>query len=987
MKTFLEHVASDIVGKYGYDLAHTAVVFPNKRASLFLNDHLAHLADRPLWSPAYVTISDLFRQHSNLTVGDPIKLVCDLHKSFVHCTGIDETLDHFYGWGQVLLADFDDIDKNMADARQVFTNLKNLHELDDVSYLTAEQKAVLQRFFSNFTTDHDSRLKQKFLDLWSHFYDIYSDFRDRLRSQGIAYEGMLYRDVATDSDILFRYDRYLFVGFNMMQKVEQTLCRHLMQQGKARFYWDFDHYYLHDGEAGHFVSQYLQRFPNELDNTDDTLYSQLATPKDITYISAPTENIQARYVSHWLRQNGRIDAGRRTAIVMCNEGLLQTVVHCLPPETGKVNITTGYPLQQSPVCSFVAHLVTLQTVAFAHHGDRLPMRYVSPVLRHPCARFISKQAPQLLQQLRAAHRNFPTLAELQADEPLTLLFTPVGEPFNQRLTEWLLRLIGVMAASDGALSSSSEGNDGTQASSPDENAAGGASGGAFLQESLFRLYTLLNRLHQLILSGDLNVDAITLQRLMSQLIQSATIPFHGEPAEGIQVMGVLETRNLDFDHVLVLSCNEGNLPRGLHDSSFIPHSVRKAFSLTTTDHKAAIYACYFHHLLQRSTDVTILYNNSTEDGRTGEMSRFMLQLLVESSHTIRRAALQAGQTPTPRHPAPIQKSPRAVDVLSHMSYISPSAINRYQRCQLQFFYNYVAGITEPEANTDDEMDNRVFGNIFHESCRMLYSRLTERSPLVQADAIDHVLKHPALIYSVVDEAFRTQLFRQDQAVSHPKVYEASLNGLQTISREVIVRYVTQLLHIDHQLAPFTILGLEHPVRAQLNVGDRTVTVGGTIDRIDLVASRGNPPRIRIIDYKTGRAPHKVPSSIDDIFDPSLLHVCHTDYYLQTLFYSLIVSRDPAQQHLKLPSGVPTTASCPVPVSPALLFIQQTHAEGYDPTLLLGKQPIADAEDCRAEFEAHINRILNDIFEPSLPFSPTDDRSVCQTCPYRALCRG
>ena len=243
-KTFLEYVAEDIISKYGTDLSRIAVVFPNKRAALFLNEHLARLAGQPVWSPAYITISDLFRQHTDLKTADPIKLICDIHKSFTKCTGIDETLDHFYGWGQLLLADFDDIDKNMADADSIFCNLKDIHELDDISYLDNEQKEMLARFFANFSDDIDSELKKRFLSLWSHFGDIYHDYNRRLTEQGIGYEGAIYRKVASEQTLHLKYDKYLFVGFNLLQKVERVLFSRLMKENKAKFYWDFDEYYM-----------------------------------------------------------------------------------------------------------------------------------------------------------------------------------------------------------------------------------------------------------------------------------------------------------------------------------------------------------------------------------------------------------------------------------------------------------------------------------------------------------------------------------------------------------------------------------------------------------------------------------------------------------------------------------------------------------------------------------------------------------------------
>ncbi|MBF1537550.1 MAG: PD-(D/E)XK nuclease family protein, partial [Prevotella salivae] len=217
MKSFLQYVAEDILHKYGTDLSRITIIFPNKRASLFLNEELVRLSNKPLWSPNYLTISELFRAHSSKSVGDQIKLICDLHKIFNECTGSDETLDHFYGWGQVLLADYDDIDKNMGDAHLIFKSIKDIHEFDDASYLNDEQKGLLKKFFANFTEDITSKLKERFINLWSNFEEIYTKFNERLSQQGLAYEGALYREVVGKEQLDFHSDIYIFVGFNMMQ--------------------------------------------------------------------------------------------------------------------------------------------------------------------------------------------------------------------------------------------------------------------------------------------------------------------------------------------------------------------------------------------------------------------------------------------------------------------------------------------------------------------------------------------------------------------------------------------------------------------------------------------------------------------------------------------------------------------------------------------------------------------------------------------------
>ena len=858
--SFLEHVASDLLARFGTNLSRVAVVFPNKRASLFLNDYLAHQAGRPLWSPAYITISDLFRSHSRLQVADPILLVCELHKCFTRCTDIDETLDHFYGWGQLLLSDFDDLDKNMGPADRIFANLRDIHELDDVSYLTDEQRKLIQRFFSNFSDDHNSELKQRFLRLWSRIGDIYHTFNEQLAAQGLAYEGALYRQVAEDETISFEYDTYVFVGFNLLQQVEQTLFRRLEREGKAVFYQD----------------------------------TEKQPPQHLTFISAPTENIQARYVSEWLTPE-RIADGRRTAVVLCNEGLLQAVIHCLPDTVDKVNVTTGYPLLQTPVASLVSQLLNLQVNGFSARTQSFRRRWLDIVARHPYATL---------------------LPEDYASAHLT---------DGSSLLHWLLDIVrNIKTDSD------------------------------LQSESIFKMYTLLNRLSGLTDDGILTVDVPTLQRLVAQVVQSTSIPFHGEPAEGIQVMGVLETRNLDFDHVLLLSCNEGNMPRGVNDTSFIPYAIRKAYGLTTIDYKVAIYQHYFDRLLQRANDVTIVYNNATIDAQKGEMSRFMLQLMVERGD-IEFRSLRAGQQPLLRQPQSIDKTSAVLDILRQRfskdrGGISPTAVSTYLRCQLRFFYRYVSNLQEPDDTDEDLIDNRLFGIIFHEAAQTLYDQFIGRQ--VTSVLLDDLLKDEVTIERAVDNAIRNTL-----GFHH-------LDGLQLINREVIIKYIHLLIETDRRLTPFTILGLEK--RVDMPWGE--TKVGGIIDRLDCITDPvSGEERIRVIDYKTGARHLRPMPDIEAIFDPAQISN-HSDYYLQAFLYSHIVRQYQTEA-----------------VSPALLFIQHAAADGYDPTLVIGRDPVTDIAVHSDRFIALLKETTDAIFSPDLRFTPTEDRNRCRSCPYAALC--
>ena len=967
MKAFLEHVAEDMIRKFGTDLSRTAVVFPNKRASLFFNDYLVHEAGKPLWSPTYMTISELFRSHSSLTVGDPLKLVADLHRCFCQCTGTDETFDHFYGWGQLLLSDFDDIDKNLADAKKVFALLRDYHELDDVSYLNAEQIAIIKKFFSNFSAEHNTELKRRFLQLWSRFYDVYQLFNQHLTAQHLAYEGALYRQVVTDENVSFEYERYVFVGFNLLQKVEQRLFLRLRKEGRAYFYWDYDRYYMHH-EAGRYISSYLERFPNELSADRDDIFDNFSRPRTLTYVSAATENIQARYVSTWLKDRQRLADGRRTAIIMCNENLLPSVVYSLPPEAEKVNVTTGYPLSQAPVATLLFQLVSLQTVGFDRQSERYRLRFVNALLRNPFAHYISDRCSELYDQLNNVTKVYhPTPSQLGLDEGTRLLFFPSGAPSElspaARLASWLVSMVRHVATRYHEIAGN-EADDMTT-------------------ESLFRAYTLLNRLSELLVSGQLSVETPTFLHLLRQLLQTTAIPFHGEPAEGIQVMGVLETRNLDFDHVLVLSCNEGQMPKGVRDTSFIPFSIRKAYELTTVDNKVAIYAYYFHRLLQRAGDITLVYNRSTNGLNTGEMSRFMLQMMAESGHRVVHKSLSAGQVPRPFAPQSVDKNDQ---VMSHLlatfdlrrrkpgderPLLTPTAINTYLRCPLQFYYKYVGGLREPDDTDDRTIDNRVFGNIFHAASQKIYQPMIAADSRIGADQLRRLLHTRVEIERAVDQAFKEELFRlPPDAAWHP-----DYSGLQLIHREVVVRYLRQLLTLDLRLAPFRIIGLEtdvqQPYTVRLADGQTlATTIGGRIDRLDRICDeRGE--RIRVVDYKTGNRTVTGAPSVEAVFARG--GEGHGDYFVQTFLYATLVSHSVKFN----PSSLP--------VSPALLFIQHTTAADYDPTLSIDRHRVTDIGDIEQPFSELLDATITEIFDRTRPFNPPSDRSVCRLCPYARLC--
>ena len=355
------------------------------------------------------------------------------------------------------------------------------------------------------------------------------------------------------------------------------------------------------------------------------------------------------------------------------------------------------------------------------------------------------------------------------------------------------------------------------------------------------------------------------------------------------------------------------------------------------------------------------------------MSRFMLQLMIESKFNIRRISLQAGQQTIHKHATDIEKDERVTAVLNSMDYISPTSINRYMRCPLRFYYNNIALIKEPEEDEMEEMSNRIFGNIFHLSSEKLYRSLMQNDGRVTPENITYALKHKELIERVVDESFSETMFNDKHTTKR-----IEYNGLQLINREVIIRYIRRLLETDALLAPFRIKDVESSVykkiRIHTSAGQREISIGGRIDRLDQIRDKNTGiERRRIIDYKTGRGITKKINSVDEIFKMPTEQGKHADYFLQTMLYATIIRHDTNLNGDNMP------------VSPALLFIQQMSGEDYDPTIAIGKNKVTDIADYEEEYNANLNRIVSEIFEPTIPFRPTKDKAACEYCPYRGLC--
>ena len=958
MESFLKLVAADLYKHTEGNLAHTAVVFPNKRAGLFFNEYLAQESESPIWSPAYVSISELFRSLSPWEVGDPVKLVCELYKIFRRETQSTETLDDFYFWGEMLISDFDDADKNKVDTDKLFSNLQDLRNImDDYTFIDDEQEEAIRQFFQNFSIERRTALKERFISLWDVLGNIYKGFRESLASQNIAYEGMMYRHVIEHLDVdKLPYEKYVFVGFNVLNKVEHTLFTQLKDAGKAVFYWDYDEFYMKENrqavthEAGEFIRRNLRDFPSPLSGE---LFKNLSKPKEVHYIASSTENAQARYLPQWIRNN-LTTPEKETAVVLCNEALLQPVLHSLPAEVKHVNITMGFPLSQTPVYSFLIALLELHTHGFNFKSGRYTFQSVVTLLKHPYTRQLTGQAELLEKELTRNNRFYPLPGELGKDEFLTRLFTPLSGNLNLciRLSETLQQVAGIYQA----------------------NTSGTEDTDAFNQlyrESLFKAYTTINRFRTLIEEDELTVQSETFRRLLVKVLSATNIPFHGEPAIGMQVMGVLETRNLDFRHLVLLSVNEGQLPQSGGDSSFIPYNLRKAFGMTTIEHKIAVYAYYFYRLLQRAERITLMYNTSSDGLNRGEWSRFMLQFLIEWPHPITRQFLEAGQSPQGTSPITVEKTP---DVMRRMQSLfdvrtnpkakfSPSALNYYLDCPLKFYYRYVAGLSAPD-EVSAEIDSATFGSIFHYAAEHIYKDLTTHGKVINKEALETLLRNEVKLQDYVDTAFKKLFFNV------PQNEKPEYNGVQLINSAVIARYLKQLLQNDLRYAPFTFIASEmevdEPIDIQTPKGVIKSRIGGIIDRMD-----SKDGTLRIVDYKTG-GDADTPPHVESLFIPDKKR---SNYVFQTFLYAAIMCR-------KQPT---------MKIAPALLYIHRAATETYSPVIQMGeprkpKEAVEDFSKYEKEYRERLQGLLEEIFNPEKSFTQTEIIEKCTYCDFKALCK-
>jgi CRISPR/Cas system-associated exonuclease Cas4 (RecB family) len=980
MKAFLQELAESIYKEHKHSLASLTLVFPNRRATLYFRKYLSALLEKPVFSPKLITIEDLISNLSPLTVPDKLELIHRLHTVYSEVTTVAsgssgyETFDQFYFWGEMLLRDFDEVDKYMVNARYLFKDLSQQKELDSsFDFLTEEQSEFLKSFWLNFD-EHDSVNKRKFLYLWKQLPEVYEAFRQHLQSNGYAYEGMAQRTVAEKiraGDIAppstSTGPSIIFIGFNALTKAEEVIISTWVEAGVAIVHWDIDTYYTNNytQEAGRFFREYQQHpvlgqtFPDNIpSNFLKHIQDSAAGKAGVINVYGASQSVgQAKLAAQVLQEEllkGSIP--EETVVVLPDEKLLVPVLHSISGAVEKLNVTMGFPLSATPLFNMVELLVELQ---ITKKDGEFNHRSVLSLLGHPyvvaadAASAKSKSKEILMHSWISIPKSF-----LATTVPLhRLIFEELKTGASQNVRYTLLQYLRNILHELGSLRNLTD----------------------LDKEYCFQFLKLLNRIEEVLGEKSISTDQPahdpkaekdalrSFLRLFRQLIRAEKIPFRGEPLRGLQVMGVLETRNLDFKNVFILSLNEGAFPSFGSKGSYIPHNIRRAYGLPTMEYQDAIYAYLFYRVLQRAENIFLFYNTETDVLGQGEMSRYLQQLLYEAGISNKKFILHNPMRPALAAPIIVTKDERVFRALAKFQtstpdrkYLSPTTLNDYIECRLKFYFRHVAGIREAK-EVEDDLDARILGNFLHKVMELFYVSVLKRKGTRIIEAND-LTGYEHAIDELIDQVFK-DTYRLDPA--KPVIYE----GQRLVVKEVVKRFIEEIMRKDKAYAPFEMVALEsrdltYTIRPAV-AGNPEVQLGGSIDRAD---RKGD--LIRVIDYKTGKDTTDIKGKVSDLVNRD---ADRNKAAFQTMLYALLFYKNarPQDQNVKLVPGLMNRVN---------LF-----EENFTFGLKIGRDYVQNAIPLLPEFEENLTRLVAELYDPAVPFDQTSDTNVCKWCPYQEIC--
>ena len=971
MKGFLKQVATHLFDKHHYNISQLTLVFPNRRGGVFFTNYLNSLVTTPLISPEIITINELFSALSSLHVPDRLSLIFRLYKVYRESTKSNELFDDFYFWGEMLISDFDQVDKYLVNAHDLFTNVTDLKEIDArFDSLHDDDKERLGNFWKTLSDKEKTPNQQEFIRLWEDLNGVYEKLRASLLSEGLAYEGMLYRGVVEqmikNENSSFDGKHFVFVGFNALNKCEEELFDYLRNKGKALFYWDYDNYYLEDQtqEAGYFLRKNLIRFPHKDYNPE--CKSLTSSPKTMKIVNIASQVGQAQVAGAELltQFSGELNFDE-TAVVLCDEELLLPVIDALPENIEKVNVTMGYPLKMTPVFSLVSQLIDLQKNVRNSAGEfSFYNKDVLRVLSHQLViDFEPLKSKELIDLILKDNAIYLTEKELSGNDLFRQLFVAPQNIID--LSDYFLGILKTVFLHWEKKSDDEKDLDLFSAGkvAPDKNSA-------IYREYLYQSWLAVNRLKDILVNDGIKVfesdnfvSKEAFFRFLLQYLSGLAIPFDGEPLEGLQIMGILETRTLDFKNLIILSMNDGIMPKISSSGSFIPYNLRRVFGLPTIEEQNAMYAYYFYRLLQRAENVTFVYDSGAGGLFTGEKSRYLYQLQLESPFKISETNMVFSVENIAVQPISIVKDEKVMtrlnNYLNGQRRLSPSAIDKYLTCPLQFYFRYSAGLDEPD-EISEEVDAMIFGTLFHDAMENIYKPLIDKT--IDSEIITEIIKNQELISDTIITSFRTVYFKGMKADD-----KVSLTGRNWLIYEVVKKYVNRLLEVDRNRTPFEIIGLEKKVETTISINELklNVLIGGTIDRIDR-----KDGRLYIFDYKTGRAELSFPMLIS-LFDKE--NKTRNKAAFQTLVYSYILHKNqPAITN----------------IHPGIYSLRGIFEDDFDPSLRskeIGNQPV-EFVAVSDQFEDHFKVLLEEIFNLDIPFVQTTNEDHCQYCSYRQICR-
>ncbi len=953
---FLEEVAGHILSTYGSQLNRLQVVFPNRRAGQFLLRHLAGKSKQPIWAPKVMSMEEFTEQFSNLRPADNLLLCFKMFPLYQKLMPGEQSFDQFYSWAEIILKDFNSLDQQCVAAEKVFFHLKDLNSLEAESALTEAQKLALSRFWAGFRqgSEADSTFKKKFLAFWKVLPELYKGFREKLIAEGIAYNGLIARMAAENRDLAEQLpaDKVLFCGFNALTRAEERVMKQLLHKGKANIFWDVDAHLLKpEQEAGKFLrrwqkdKEFAPTFPAEIPNR---LATKLAEKVSLTAL--PLEHVQAREVGRQLQEQlkeGPVpnnDQLTRTALVMPDESQLFPLLYQLPQEleNSTINVTMGVPLRITPVYSLMEALLDLQRSCqqgkeagadFFHHKP------VVSLLRHAYIRGLDPlQVQQMLSNIERNNQNYVSGEALRKSPKLAAIFSCAeGGIARGRYLLEVLELVNSQLRQEEKRELTLE------------------------EEYISRTRTHLERMLEIAEEVGARMTTELLEKLLRHLLHQLKIPFTGEPLQGLQLMGMLETRCLDFDNVYVLSLNEGVVPAASDESSLIPYFIRTAYGLPTTDEHDAIYAYHFYRLLQRAKNIHLFYSTYRSGGKQGELSRYVKQLQHELWPQLKAQHLHLQASPQNPFGISISREElreallRFTDNGEPAKALSPSALNTWLHCRLQFAFRYLLKIQEPD-EVQEEVDNSVFGLLMHEVLEDFYKEFGEGVEVTREGIEQKITDTPILkrVLNAFESRFGLVPFL----------------GRNSLPLHMVAKMVGQVLDVDKAHAPFRILGLEKKYTMAIEVpfGEDlyTMRLQGNIDRVD--EKEGS---IRVLDYKTGKD-HRAFQNIAGLFDREIAH--RNKAAMQVLLYTLLYTKNE-------PESLPDKK-----LHPALYNSKELYSRGFNGRLSMdGEELSLLTENMKEATEEQLKTIFQDILSGDKPFDQREDEKGCEYCGYAGIC--